>query len=59
MARNSSQSGRAKRSSTESPEAYAKGKVQLSTTRPAEVPGKGSRLRMEDINSRAHRPRGK
>ena len=49
----SSQSPRAKRSSTESPEAYAKGKVQLSTTRPASVPEKGSNLRMEDVNESA------
>jgi hypothetical protein len=55
----SSQSPRAKRSSTNDPLAHAKGKVQLSTTRAAGEPEKGSRLRMEDINSRARKPRGK
>jgi len=55
----SSPSQRAKRSSTDRAEKYDKGKVQLSTTRPASVPEKGSPLLMEDVNSRAHKPRGK
>jgi hypothetical protein len=53
MSLKSSQSPRANRKSTENPLAHAKGEVRLNTTRPASVPGKGSNLRMEDVNGRA------
>jgi hypothetical protein len=61
-----SQSPRARRSSTNDPDAFAKGKVNIGVNQfrkdggpeNAGIP-EGSRLRIEDINSRAHRPRGK
>jgi hypothetical protein len=59
MARNSSQSPRAKRSSTDNAEKYNKGEVRLNQARPASVPSKGSRQNIEAINSRASKPRGK
>jgi hypothetical protein len=66
MSRSSSQSPRAQRSSTNDAEAYAKGDVNIDI-RPISRNGApeyrglpdGSRLRIEDTNSRASRPRRK